>query len=354
MAFLVLENGPVFKGQYLGGEERAGEVVFNTAHSGYEEVATDPSYFSQIVVMTAPQQGNYGVNLARWQADRLWIQGFVCVSMQASKRDSAWLDKLNEHMVPVLDQIDTRSLTLYLREHGAVYGAIVKNDNETEARKQAQKLINDRKTLDKDWPFLISKTQVEFLDGDKPDGPKVAIIDFGCKKNIIQELANRCSKLALFPPRTPADVIRKWKPDGILLSNGPGDPKYVKESTLIVRSLLGEYFMFGICMGCQVLAQALGGRTERLKFGHRGVNHPVKDLEKNLIYITSQNHGYAVIASSLPKDVKSTHINLNDRTLQGFSSSAQRLMAVQFHPENHPGPRDSLALFDQFISQLSS
>lgn len=350
---MVLENGPIFQGRHLGGGEKAGEVVFNTAHSGYEEVATDPSYFSQIVVMTSPEQGNYGVDNSCWQDERLWIQGFVCVNMKNSPSNSAWLQELNKHKVPVLDQVDTRSLTQYLRENGSVYGAIVKSSTEEEAKVRAGELIKEIQSLDKDWPFLISKTEKQVMRGKNLKGPKVAILDFGCKSNIINELLLRCSEVSIFPPRTSADEIRQYQPQGILLSNGPGDPEYVQESTQIVRSLIGEFFMFGICMGCQVLAKALGAETRKLRFGHRGVNHPVKDLQNNSIYMTSQNHGYVVIGDSLPADVEVTHINLNDRTLQGFASKKNRLMAVQFHPENHPGPQDSLGLFDRFIQQIS-
>ena len=347
--FLILETGEVFCGRYLGGGERAGEVVFNTAHHGYEEVATDPSYFSQIVVMTAPHQGNYGEEDKVWQSQRIWIDGFVCLNMQCSFRDSSWMNKLKTHCIPILDQVDTRKITLFLREKGSVYGAIVKASHQKEAMDKAQKLIEKSKNKGKDWPYLISSTKAYNQTGMKKNGIKVAVIDFGCKQNILSELCKRCSEVRVFPPRTPAHQIAEWKPDGILLSNGPGDPSFVQESIQTIQALLGQYFMFGICMGCQLLALALGGKTRKLKFGHRGINHPVKDLLHDRIYVTSQNHGYVIVENSLPLDVKVTHVNLNDQTIQGFFSESKKVLAVQFHPENHPGPEDSLFLFDRFI-----
>ena len=352
MAYLVLETGEIFSGQHLGGGEKAGEVVFNTAHSGYEEVATDPSYFSQIMVMTAPHQGNYSASEGSWESERIWIQGFVCVQMQNSKRDQSWVQTLKTHSVPVLEQVDTRALVLTLRKHGSIYGAIVQEENKDQAKIKAQGLIQKQKNLEKDWPYLISNSKMETFKGEKSEGPRVAILDFGCKKNILRELKDRCSEVALFPPRVSAKEIKDWSPHGILLSNGPGDPQYVKKAVETVQELMGQYFMFGICMGCQILALALGGRTRKLKFGHRGVNHPVRDTLNNCIYITSQNHGYVVVEGSLPTDVRVTHTNLNDKTIQGFYSKEKKILAVQFHPENHPGPQDSVSLFDDFTSRI--
>ena len=352
MAYLVLETEEIFYGKHLGGGEKAGEVVFNTAHSGYEEVATDPSYFSQIVVMTAPQQGNYGESDDFWESDKVWIQGFICLQMQSSKRDHSWLQKLITHKVPVLEEVDTRSLVLTLRKHGSIYGAIVQEETKEAAKTKAKELIQKQKNLEKDWPYLISHSQVETYKGEKADGPRVAVLDFGCKKNILRELKLRCSEVALFPSRTSPEEIKKWNPQGILLSNGPGDPQHVQKSVSTAQELMGQYFMFGICMGCQILALALGGKTRKLKFGHRGINHPVRDTLNRSVYITSQNHGYVVVEGSLPSHVKVTHTNLNDQTIQGFYSEEKKVLAVQFHPENHPGPEDSVSLFDYFISQL--
>ena len=352
MGFLILETGRVFPGCNRSSGERAGEVVFNTAHSGYEEIATDPSYFSQIMVMTAPHQGNYGEDDQVWESERIWIEGFVCLQIQNSTRNKSWQKKLNTHKVPILDHADTRELTLALRNSGSVYGAIVQTDNEEQAKKRAMELIQESKNKEKDWPYLISKAGAYLKKGQNPSGPRIAVLDFGCKANILGELLQRCREVQVFPPRTTAQEIRQWKPDGLLLSNGPGDPSYVQKATETVRELLGEVFMFGICMGCQILARALGGRTRKLKFGHRGVNHPVQDILHNRIYITSQNHGYVVVEESLPETVQITHLNLNDKTIQGFFSKEKKVLAVQFHPENHPGPKDSVFLFDKFIQLI--
>ena len=353
MAFLVLETGQCFRGRHWGGGEKAGEVVFNTAHSGYEEMATDPSYFSQIVVMTAPHQGNYAENSDYWESENIWIEGFVCLNIQNSSRDAGWKDKLVRHNVPVLDGVDTRSLTLTLRNHGSIYGAIVESDSEDKAQKKAQVLIQKSKSREKDWPYLISLSSPVLHKGKCAGGPRVAVLDFGCKNNILQELLERCSEVKVFPSRTSPEEITAWKPEGLLLSNGPGNPADVQTAVDTVRSLIGRYFMFGICMGCQILALALGGQTRKLKFGHRGVNHPVKDLLNKQIYITSQNHGYVVVEGSLPSSVQVTHINLNDQTIQGFFSESKKILAVQFHPENHPGPEDSLFLFDSFVQKCA-
>lgn len=346
---LVLETGEVFSGLCLGGEEKAGEVVFNTSHHGYEEIATDPSYFSQIMVMTAPQQGNYGENSDIWESSRIWIEGLVCVQMQNSVQDSSWKEKLERYSVPILTEVDTRRLTLTLRDKGSVYGAIVEKTGDF--KKKARELIQQALKKEKDWPYLISPAQAYDVEGKKPEGPRAAVLDFGCKKGILKELSQRCSSVKVFPPRSSADEIHSFRPDGILLSNGPGDPADVQSIDLI-RSFFGKYPMFGICMGCQLLALALGGRTRKLKFGHRGANHPVKDLLEGCIYVTSQNHGYVVVEGSLPEDVQITHINLNDQTVQGFMSRSKKCFGVQFHPENRPGPQDSRFLFDRWTGQL--
>ncbi len=350
--FLVLESGEVFKGCFLGGMECAGEVVFNTSHSGYEEIATDPSYFHQIIVMTSPMQGNYGQNNNVWESDKIHIQGLICVEMQYSLRDQSWGNKLLDYGVPILSQVDTRQLTLHLRQQGSVWGALVRSEKEKEALKKATRLIKNVQQQSTDWPFMVAKPSVQTLSGKKPKGPVLAVIDFGVKQSIIQQLLKRCSQLWLFPPRTHSKDILKIKPDGILLSNGPGDPMNVKQSVKTVRDLLGKVFIFGICMGHQILALALGGKTYKLKFGHRGSNHPVRDQLLNIISVTSQNHGYAVKANTLPSHVRITHTNLNDQTVEGFFSKKDRCMGIQFHPESSPGPHESRSLFDVFIKQL--
>lgn len=352
MSYLILETGDFFLGKFIGETERAGEVVFNTAHHGYQEIASDPSYFSQIVVMTSPHQGNYGENSSAMESKRLWIEGLVCLQMQNSIRDQEWKEKLESQSIPVLEHVDTRKLTLFLRDKGSLYGALVKEEDLQKAKKKAHELIQKSLQKEKDWPYLISSSKAYDVKGSLSEGPRIAVLDFGCKNNILNELKKRSSLIRVFPSRASAKEIEQFNPQGLLLSNGPGDPAFVQESVETVQQLLGKYFMFGICMGCQILALALGGKTRKLKFGHHGANHPVKDLIQKSIYVTSQNHGYVVAEGSLPEDIHTTHINLNDQTIQGFQSKEKKVLAVQFHPENCPGPKDAEFLFDRFIASL--
>ena len=347
---LVLETGEVFKGFLFGETAQAGEVVFNTSHTGYEEIATDPSYYNQILVMTAPLQGNYGVSSDFWQSDRFWIKGFICLEMQNSSRDKEWLNRLASYKIPVLSSIDTRQLVLRLRRQGAVWAAIVPLSKES--LKQALSLIKKEKAKPKDWTQAVSVQSVQKFKGEKPKGPKLALIDFGFKKNILKEMLKRAREVFVLPPSVSISEIKDLDPDGLVLSNGPGDPKHVVEGTKRVQKLLGWKALFGICMGHQVLAQALGAETYKLKFGHRGSNHPIKDKLLNRIYMSAQNHGYAVRENSLPEDVKVSHINLNDNTVAGIYSKNQNCLGVQFHPEHHPGPREAQGLFDFFVNHL--
>ncbi|MGE3681635.1 MAG: glutamine-hydrolyzing carbamoyl-phosphate synthase small subunit [Bdellovibrionales bacterium] len=356
--YLVLESGDVFSGFWhaqerdgRGVEERAGEVVFNTSHSGYEEMATDPSYFSQILVLTAPQQGNYGENDECWESERIWIEGFVCVEMQNSWRDRSWRQKLARAGVPILSDVNTRDLVLKLRDQGTMWGALVRADSPEGALPRARQLIAEKRAVDRDWVYTVSRKKVETITGKNPRGPRIAVLDLGCKTNTLRELSSRCSEVRVFPSRTPASTIKAWNPDGILLSNGPGDPADVQVASDTVRELLGWRFIFGICMGHHILGLALGGQTYKLKFGHRGSNHPIKDKLLNSIYMTSQNHGYAVKLESLPESVRVTHVNLNDNTVAGIYDPERKALSVQFHPESHPGPHDAVGLFDFFIRQ---
>lgn len=350
--FLVLETGEVYQGRWHGGKSRAGEVVFNTSHAGYEEIATDPSYFNQIMVMTAPMQGNYGVAKDAWESRRMWIEGFVSLEIQESSRDASWKNQLLDAQIPILSDLDTRQIVLRLRNMGTPWGALVKASDEAEARELAKKLIDAKKNEDRDWVYQVTRPEAEFRKGALEKGPRIAILDFGCKENTIRSLLARSSEVAIFPSRTPESEIRKWAPDGILLSNGPGDPSQVVQATETVRALLGWKPIFGICMGNQILARALGASTYKLKFGHRGGNHPVRDLLLNEIYVTSQNHGYAVDKNSLPSDVRVTHVNLNDDTVEGIECAAKKCFSVQYHPESRPGPHEASKLFDYFINGI--
>jgi carbamoyl-phosphate synthase small subunit len=350
--FLVLETGEVYEGLWRGGKSRAGEVVFNTSHSGYEEMCTDPSYYSQILVLTAPMQGNYGADRAAWESRKLWVEGFVSLQMQSSKRDSSWCAQLDELGIPVLSDLDTREIVLRLRDSGTPWGALVQAATVEQAKLEAADLIRAKKQNEKDWVYLVSRRDVETRQGLTANGPRIAVLDYGCKENTLRELQAGSSEVAIFPSRTPERVIRDWNPSGIMLTNGPGDPSDVKESVETLRNLLGWKPVFGICMGNQILALALGAKTYKLKFGHRGGNHPVRDHLTEQIYMTSQNHGYAVDEKSLPSGVRVSHVNLNDHTVEGIEFKAKKAFSVQFHPESHPGPRDARNLFHYFLSSL--
>lgn len=350
--YLVLESGETYEGVWRGGQSRAGEVVFNTSHSGYEEIATDPSYFGQILVMTAPMQGNYGVDREIWESSRMWIEGFVSLEVQSSARDTKWRDQLHAAAIPILTDLDTRRIVLRLRDLGTPWGALVEATSPAAARDHAKELIDAKKRLDSDWVHFVSRREIEIRNGSKVGGPRVAILDYGVKENSIRELQSRCSEVAVFPSRAPDRMIRDWNPSGILLTNGPGDPAQVKEAVETVRGLLGWKPIFGICMGNQILSLALGGKTYKLKFGHRGGNHPVRDMLLSEIYVTSQNHGYAVDERSLPSGTKVTHVNLNDNTVEGIECQSKKCFSVQYHPESCPGPNDARKLFDHFIGRL--
>jgi carbamoyl-phosphate synthase small subunit len=350
--YLVLESGEAYEGVWRGGVARAGEVVFNTSHSGYEEIATDPSYFSQIMVMTAPMQGNYGVNRECWESKQMWIEGFVSLEMQASSRDSSWRDQLHQSGIATLSDLDTRQIVLRLRDLGTPWGALVPAETPEEAKKLASELIRQKKDMDPDWVYKVTRKETEVLKGAKSNGPRVAIFDYGCKENTLRELQEQCSEVGVFSSRATEKMIRDWNPSGIMLSNGPGDPAKVQKAAETVRALLGWKPIFGICMGNQVLAHAFGAKTFKMKFGHRGGNHPVRDLLLNEIYMTSQNHGYAVDPATLPTGVRVSHVNLNDNTVEGIECASQKAFSVQYHPESSPGPREARKLFDHFLESL--
>lgn len=349
--FLVLESGQIYPGRWRGGKNSIGEIVFNTSHFGYEEMATDPSYTHQILITTAPMQGNYGVQETYREAESFSIQGFICLEIQNSKRDQSWLTSLTQAQVPVLTDIDTRSIVLTLREQGTTWGALIQADSPDDAKGEATKLLKE-KPKERDWCHLTSCSEPYDLQGSVPKGPRVAVIDLGSKRNILRELQKRTSSIRIFPSRTSFEDILEFNPHGLLLSNGPGDPADVVGPVETVQKLLGKVPIFGICMGHHILARALDLKTYKLKFGHRGGNHPIKDLLLDKIYVTSQNHGYAVDKDSLKPGVEVTHWNLNDDTISGIINREKNCMSVQFHPESRPGPHDAEAIFDYFIKQL--
>ena len=342
---LVLETGEIYKGELLSSTCRGGEVVFNTSQQGYSEIATDPSYYSQILVMTAPLQGNYGSEPKHWESKHMWIQGLVCLEMLDQ---GSWLEELTRHNIPVLHKVDTRSLVLRLRDKGVVWGAIVSEEQQN----RVAGLIKEQKDLSEVWPEYVCVKEPEVFKGQVKNKQRIALIDFGYKKSILNELLSRVEEVKVFPFYSSAQEVQAYPASGVLLSNGPGDPKDIKKGIELVKNLIGWKFILGICMGHQILAHALGAKTYKLKFGHRGSNHPIKDKLTSSIYVSAQNHGYAIDEASLNKDIMVSHRNLNDGTVAGIFSKKQQVLGVQFHPENGPGPREASSIFDFFIKNL--
>ena len=353
--FLVLEDKTVFEGKFAGNPQwkSVGEVVFNTSMVGYQEVITDPSYFQQIVVMTAPEQGNYGVDLRERESGRVYAEGFICVNLNSSENPSRknLSDELLEFKRPSLSEIDTRTLTLHLRSRGTPWGVIMQSENRDDVLKVSQKLIDERRnSISKDWVYETSSKEMKVFNGTGKLG-RVALYDYGTKNTIVSELQKRFKEVAVFNSRTDAKKILDWAPLGLVLSNGPGDPADVVGAAAEIKKLLGQIPVFGICMGHQILALALGGKTYKLKFGHRGSNHPVQNLKTGEIYMTAQNHGYAV-SPDLPTGVKVSQINLYDKTVEGIEAEKLKAWSVQYHPEAGPGPHDSRVLFDYFAKGI--
>lgn len=360
-SYLVLESGEVFLGTLqtqhspsLKVSPKVGEIVFNTSHTGYEEIATDPSYLSQIVVMTAPMQGNYGANSKCWESSRIWIEGFICLQVQNSKRDRSWIETLEKHNVPLFSDIDTRDLVFVLRSKGSCYGALLQAESVDEALCIGKKSILEKRMIEKDWVWLASRKEPVEIKGLIHQGPRIAVLDFGSKENIIREALKRSSCVKIFPSRTAIEDILEFNPSAVLLTNGPGDPSDVEVAPETIKKLIGKLPIYGICMGHQLLCLALGAKTYKMKFGHRGSNHPIRDGLLNQVYVSSQNHGYAVEEKSLPESVVVTHRNLNDQTVAGIYSKKLQLLGIQYHPESCPGPHEAVMLFDFFFSQIAN
>lgn len=363
---LVLADGTVFAGEAYGARgTTVGEAVFTTTMTGYQEVLTDPSYKGQIVTMTAPEIGNVGVNAADAESidGRPHVAGFVL--RDASPIASSWRSEqtldayLAESGVVAISGIDTRKLTRHLRDHGSQNAAIGPEPVDVLLRKARE--AADMSGLDL-VKLVTPKERYTFTEGrgawsvsSKPREPvhHVVAIDYGVKKNILRCLVDSGCKVTVVPATTNADEILALSPDGVFLSNGPGDPAAVGYAIETIKGLLGKKPIFGICLGHQLLALALGGKTYKLKFGHRGANQPVKDLETGRIEITTQNHGFCVDLASLPKSVVSTHVHLNDGTSEGLAAADLAAFSVQYHPEAAAGPHDSLYLFDRFTSAMA-
>jgi carbamoyl-phosphate synthase small subunit len=374
-ATLALEDGTWYKGVAAGAAgETSGEVVFNTSMTGYQEVLTDPSYAGQIVTMTAPQIGNYGVSSGDAESQAPRVAGFVMrdASPVASnwRADGTLRDYLTRHRVVAIGDIDTRALTRVLRSAGVMRGVIATGPVDPMALVEKARSIPKMEGSDLvqdvtcDTPFLWRPGDDEAGDaahrefGITPERRagrrlRVAAYDFGVKRNILRRLDAYGCDVHVFPASAPAAELMATEPDGIFLSNGPGDPAVLDYAIGNVRQLVARDIpIFGICLGHQVLGLAVGGRTFKLKFGHRGANHPVKELESGKVEITSQNHGFAVDPQSLPPDVSVTHLNLYDGTVEGFRHRDKPIFSVQYHPEASPGPHDADYLFRQFVDGM--
>ena len=354
-AILLLADGRIFEGKSFGYQgDTTGEVCFNTGMTGYQEILTDPSYCKQIVTMTSPHIGNYGINEEDIESENIQVAGFVIKEETMTPSNWRSTQSLGEYLkknkIVGIKEIDTRSLTRHIRDKGAMNGIISSNDLDIQSLDEKLKKFPDMNGLD------LAKdvtTQKKYKWPGK-GRYKVAVIDFGIKKNILRLLSDAGCELTVFPASIKAEDILSFEPDGVFLSNGPGDPLAVTYGIETVKKLLGKVPLFGICLGHQILALALGASTFKLKFGHRGINHPVRNNEKNTVEITSQNHGFAVDLDSLPPNVISTHINLNDNTSGGIRCTDIPAFSVQYHPESSPGPHDSRYLFNQFIEMMNA
>lgn len=350
-AILALEDGTIFHGESFGAEgEVIGEIVFNTGMTGYQEVLTDPSYCGQIVTMTYPLIGNYGVNNEDIESERPQVKGFIvrelCQSPSNWRAEETLNSYLKRNNIIGIEKIDTRALTRILREKGTMKGLITTDPNFN----FDEKIDEIKAYVIKDPVMCVTTKEVLHYKGD---GFKVALIDLGLKHNIVRSLLNRGCDVYVFPADSKAEDILAINPDGIMLSNGPGDPKDCVVTIETIKKLMGKKPMFGICLGHQLTALANGADTEKLKYGHRGANHPVKDIEKDLTYITSQNHGYTIVESSIDKSrMVVSHRNMNDGTVEGVRYTDIPVFTVQFHPEASPGPADTAYLFDEFIEMM--
>ncbi|RKQ37418.1 carbamoyl phosphate synthase small subunit [Oceanobacillus halophilus] len=348
---LILEDGTVFNGTGFGSERsQTGEVVFNTGMTGYQEVITDPSYCGQIITMTYPLIGNYGINRDDFETVTPFINGLIVKELSSDPsnfRSEESLDQfLKAHDIPGISGVDTRKLTKIIRKHGTMKGIIADIDHSKE------KHLSELKTTN------LPSNQVKRTSTIKPyvvpgRGKRIVMVDLGAKHGILRELTKRDCHITVVPYNYSAENILRLKPDGMVLTNGPGNPKNVPEPIEMIKQVIRRIPIFGICLGHQLLALANGADTEKMKFGHRGANHPVKDIRTNKTYLTSQNHSYAVQEASLKgTGLELTQVALNDKTVEGIKHSLYPAFSVQYHPESSPGPEDTNDLFDEFLTMI--
>ncbi len=365
-AIVALEDGTIFHGRAFGSPgESVGEVVFNTSLTGYQEILTDPSYAAQIVTMTYPHIGNYGVNSTDVESSRIQVRGLLvreaCPYPSNFRAEKSLAQYLQESGTIGVEEIDTRALTRHIRVKGAMKAALWSGEGDG----SPDDLVDKARA----WKGLVGVDCVSMVTcgesyrwkgcGTEPESTtprrfSVVAFDFGMKFNILRILQSMGCEITVVPASTRADDVKSLNPDGIFLSNGPGDPAAVTYAIAAIRSLIGYRPIFGICLGHQLLSLALGANTYKLKFGHRGANHPVRNIENGCIEITSQNHGFCVDSGSLPRENGAimTHLNLNDNTCEGLADIERDLLCVQYHPEASPGPHDSGYLFERFISMM--
>ncbi len=368
-ARLILIDGTVYEGQSVGATGTAtGEVVFNTSMTGYQEILTDPSYAGQLVGLTYPLIGNYGTMERDRESSGPKVAGFIVREMSEIPSNYASTESgdsyLTKNQIVAIEGVDVRALVLKLRDFGVMLGMIT-TEHSAESGLEILKNLPDydagtyAREVSTQTAYFWDETSNGPLDVIPPRGekPRVVVLDYGTKYNILRELSERGLEVVVLPCGASKDEILAQNPDGIMLANGPGDPRSLQSEIGVIRELMAQNEarpMFGICLGHQLLGQAFGGETYKLKFGHRGANHPVKDLTTGKVHITSQNHGYALEIDSLPAEVEVTHLNLNDGTVEGLRHTKKPVFSVQYHPEASPGPKDNAYLFDKFAELVKS